>query len=55
VVNGLPESSTGILNVNAESIDYEPFAQLLDYETGKAFVLDFQLSEFVGPEPDPAP
>lgn len=55
VVNGLPASSAGVLNVNAESIDHEPSTLPLNYETGNAFVLDFQLVEFVEPEPPAEP
>jgi hypothetical protein len=54
-VNGLPPSSTGTLNVNAEAIDYMPSTLPLDYATGKAYKLEFQLSEFLPPEPPVEP
>ena len=50
-VSGLPTSSTGTLFVNAEALDYEPTSLPLDYETGKAFKLEFQLNEFIELEP----
>ncbi|MBL4586360.1 MAG: carboxypeptidase regulatory-like domain-containing protein [Flavobacteriales bacterium] len=54
-VNGLAPNSTGILNVNAESIDHEPTSLPLDYETGNKYTLDFQLQELAPPPPPPVP
>lgn len=55
IVSGLPTSSTGTLFVNAEALDFDPASLPLDYETGKAFKLVFQLNELVPPPPPPVP
>jgi hypothetical protein len=48
-VDGLPPSSTGILNVSAASVDHAPSTIPLSYETGRSYKLEFKLTEFVVP------
>lgn len=54
-VSGLLVPSTGTLLVNAEALDYEPTSLPLDYATGQAFKLEFQLQELAPPPPPPEP
>ena len=54
-VSGLLVSSTGTLLVNAEALDYEPTSLPLEYATGQAFKLEFQLQELAPPPPPPVP
>ena len=54
-VTGLAPSSSGTLFVNAEALDYEPSFQSLGYTTGNKFKLEFQLQEFIEPEPPVEP
>ncbi len=54
-VSGLPTNSSGILEVNAEALDYELTSSPLPYETGKKYELGFELNEFIEPVPPTEP